>query len=660
MKLKKLCYAASVVLAACWVQNASAWPDSTWTGLGGDGLWANGLNWTNVGLGTTGVPTNSQANVQIDAANGWSVITIVAGETETPGLSTAYGTIYPEWGVTLNIYGTLKTSWYIAPIGAAGSPTIINMYDNSEYSAEGIALGYNWWFNAAPYCNWNMYGNALAGVNTLYLGGHLNMYGGTMTITNGVVDGGSDQVSDLTRYINLVNGKLILPASFTATVNDWIDRGVLFAYGKKYQSVDLVINEADPNYPGRTVVSTIPLGGSLLNVGLSPRTNMMVGTFQQIDVLGDYPSVTNVVMRYLDPATVLLTPTFQSSAPNVVSVTTNGYAAPLSPGSANITVTFGAFSGTNLITVTPFTSSLVHRYSFTESSGSTTADSVPGNSPAWDGTLNGGATLGGGQVTLDGSSGYVQLPAGIVSNMDAVTVEAWANFGTPAANGTFFAFGNQDGLISARGMNYIGFQPFTGATVPGAAVLYGRGDPGNAGDQGTAYSLVSGGVTNYLGNVQIVAVFHPYAGYVALYTNGVLAAINSSVVNPLASTLRDDPINWLGQSLYSIDPFLSVSIDEFRIYNGPRSTSQIMADYALGPNQLIGTSTSVSLSVSLSGANLMVTWPTNSALVTLMSSPVLGSGAVWSPVIGNLAVVGGKYQMAIPTTGSAWFFRLQL
>jgi hypothetical protein len=281
---------------------------------------------------------------------------------------------------------------------------------------------------------------------------------------------------------------------------------------------------------------------------------------------------------------------------------------------------------------------------------------------SWDGSLYASATLGGGQVTLNGATyDYVQLPAGIVSGMDAVTVEAWANFSSPTGYATFFAFGNQDTATIPQGENYICFQPFTGiSNNPTAAALFGRGDPGSAGEQDAVLALVTGGVTNALGNVHVVCVFHPYAGYVSLYTNGVLAAINNNVSNPLADTLGADPHNYLGASLYANDPPLTCSINEFRIYNGALTAGQIAADHALGPNQLIGTSTTVSLSASLSGGNLMIAWPTNSALVTLISSPVLGPGAVWTSVnTGSLVVVGGNYQMTIPAAGSARFFRLQ-
>jgi hypothetical protein len=247
--------------------------------------------------------------------------------------------------------------------------------------------------------------------------------------------------------------------------------------------------------------------------------------------------------------------------------------------------------------------------------------------------------------------------------MDAITIESWANFGgatNAAPYACLYAFGNSDSGAIPDGENYIAFQPFTGAVPPTANALFGLGDPGNADEQDATLPLVNGTVTNYLGYVHLVVVYNPYGGYVAMYTNGVLAVINSSVSNPLASTLGADPINYLGLSLYAADPFLNASIDEFRIYNGALSAPQIAADYALGPNQIIGTSTNVSLTVSnAGGGNLLIKWPTTSALVNLSSSPTLGPGATWTTVSGTLTVSGANYQMTVPASGSAQFFRLQ-
>ncbi|HEX4342880.1 MAG TPA: LamG-like jellyroll fold domain-containing protein, partial [Verrucomicrobiae bacterium] len=169
-----------------------------------------------------------------------------------------------------------------------------------------------------------------------------------------------------------------------------------------------------------------------------------------------------------------------------------------------------------------------------------------------------------------------------------------------------------------------------------------------------------GPTTNLLGNVHVVAVYHPYAGYVALYTNGVLAVINTAVTHPLASTLGADPLNFLGASLYGADPLLNATINEFRIYNGPLTAGQIAADHALGPDQLIGASTTVKLNVKHTNNNAVVTWPTTSALVNLMSSPALGAGASWTATdMSSLTVMGTNYQVTVPSSSSAAFFRLQ-
>jgi hypothetical protein len=159
----------------------------------------------------------------------------------------------------------------------------------------------------------------------------------------------------------------------------------------------------------------------------------------------------------------------------------------------------------------------------------------------------------------------------------------------------------------------------------------------------------------------IAAVFHPEAGFCSIYTNGVLAAINNNIIITMAEvTTTGDPFNLIGRSLYSADPYLPASIDEFRIYKGPLTAGQIKAGALLGPNQLIGTSTTVSLSATLSGGNIVIRWPTNSALVTLMSSPVLGPGATWTPVpTATMSLSGSNYQVTRPATSAATYFRLQ-
>ena len=86
--------------------------------------------------------------------------------------------------------------------------------------------------------------------------------------------------------------------------------------------------------------------------------------------------------------------------------------------------------------------SLLHRYSFSETGGTNTADSVGG--PVWTGTLpNGGTFSGGGQLALSASaSQYVSLPAGIVGGLSNLTAMAWVNLNSVSNWCRIFDFGN--------------------------------------------------------------------------------------------------------------------------------------------------------------------------------------------------------------------------
>src|SRR5208282_5349671 len=86
-------------------------------------------------------------------------------------------------------------------------------------------------------------------------------------------------------------------------------------------------------------------------------------------------------------------------------------------------------------------------------------------------------------------------------------------------------------------------------------------------------------------NFHVTAVFNPPAGYLAFYTNGVLAAVNNAVTVPLSSV--NDVYSYIGRSLYSVDPYPDFTLDEFRIYNGALSANEIAATQALGPGQLL-------------------------------------------------------------------------
>lgn len=711
MKKTPPCHVILAVLAICLSLPAAA-QDSHWNGTAADTAWNNPNNWNPVGVPPPGDPnTTFTGNVWLDPSpvDGSAVITIPAGDFESPGAGNAsevYNTIFgPEFGCTLNIYGTLTYDWTMAPYQPDPTPGLrshINLYDNAYVYTTGASLnlGSGWWpVCEGTYCTLNLYSNAnfssLGGAG-LWSGGHINIYDHAVFLANGYVNLNNGQANnDGTTDFVVGGGTLKLPEGFNvSTVTNWITRGILRAYGKGFATNDLVVTDDGTN----TIVTAVPLGGDLQRVYFQPLSlsTVTAGTFEQAMLVGDYPSVSGVLLSSSEPGLSPASfpqPVYVSSNPGVATVDSNGMVNAIAPGTTVLTASVGALNSTNSLTLTvkAVVPNLVHRYSFKDAAFSgTAADSVGG--PAWDGTVNGDAVLSGSNLVLSGNAGSsVTLPAGILGGMDEVTIEAWVTFpGGINANANLFAFGRTDTTAFdpniGAGLNYISFTPNNGT---GMQASFAQGNPGNLGERN---ATAAGDLSNQT-NLQIVVVYHPLAGYEACYTNGVLAGsismfnnlidpvafqspayTNHSILvyqlanDPLNDGLGPDPQNYIGQSLYNpadysgalADSGLLAAYSEFRIYNTPLTAAQVAADYALGPNQVIGSNTNVTLSASLTGGELTLAWPTSSALVNLQSSPVLGPGAVWTPVTGTLTVAGGNYVMTLPATAAtAQYFRLQ-
>jgi hypothetical protein len=226
------------------------------------------------------------------------------------------------------------------------------------------------------------------------------------------------------------------------------------------------------------------------------------------------------------------------------------------------------------VSAVPFVNvvTLAHRYSFSETSGTTVADSVGGL--AWKGTLPNGGTFEDGQLQVRASgSQYVKLPAGILGNSTAVTIEAWVTFpSTLPTNGWFFGFGNISG---ASGSGYIMCQPERGRI----AITAGN----YSGEQNTSPNP-SANWSNQT-NLHVTAVFNPSRSEMALYVNGELKAQSTSVTTPLSAI--KDLFSYIGRSFYSGDPYIDFNLDEFRIYNGAFTADDIATTQSLGPDRLI-------------------------------------------------------------------------
>jgi hypothetical protein len=226
------------------------------------------------------------------------------------------------------------------------------------------------------------------------------------------------------------------------------------------------------------------------------------------------------------------------------------------------------------VSAVPFVNvvTLAHRYSFNETSGTTVADSVGG--AAWNGTLPNGGTFKDGQLQVRASgSQYIKLPAGILGNSTAVTIEAWVTFpSTLPTNGWFFGFGNISGT---SGSGYIMCQPKNGRI----AITSGN----YSGEQNTSPN--PSGNWSRQTNLHVTAVFNPARSEMALYVNGVLKAQSTSVTTPLSAI--KNMFSYIGRSFYSGDPYIDFNLDEFRIYNGAFMADDIAETQSLGPDQLI-------------------------------------------------------------------------
>lgn len=217
-----------VLLAIVFVGNAVA--DVSWTGNGDDDLWTNPANWN------TGVPPSASdtlGNTIFISGSAYNVII----DSDVTVVNDILG---PEWGATLTIDGGSLTQvttgsptyygWRMAPVSNIlyDPPSTINVLNGGNLTTgSNLCIGENWWWHDGYQVNMNVYDTSTVTAAYAFLGGHLNLYGGTVSFAgleplpdNGYV------------HINIEEGKLILSyGDETATVNEWIAAGTLTAYG---------------------------------------------------------------------------------------------------------------------------------------------------------------------------------------------------------------------------------------------------------------------------------------------------------------------------------------------------------------------------------------------------------------------------------------------
>jgi hypothetical protein len=356
--------------------------------------------------------------------------------------------------------------------------------------------------------------------------------------------------------------------------------------------------------------------------------------------------------------------THSSSNTNVVNIV-NGNLVAMARGNATITSGYAGLTSQTEVTVGSVPGfqrgTLVHRYSFSGAPDTTEVTDSVGTAHGELIGLNPGLETnnftGTGQVTLDGGAwndfelNYVNLPNGLVSTLNSVTIEGWATWNGGAANQRFFDFGMSSGapdgsggfdedFVANPGMSYMFLTP----SGPRFAI--------NTGTVPENPSITSSIPIAQGTNIHYAVIYDPPNGVARLYINGQRAGTAAATL-PLS--VVDDRNNWLGRSVWQ-DPLFSGSFDEFRIYNGPLLDADIAASYAAGPNQLPDLTPGASLTASLSGQNIEITWPETSTGFSLETTAQLGTGATWTAVTATPTTEGGNFKVSVPRgTGDAYF-----
>jgi hypothetical protein len=215
---------------------------------------------------------------------------------------------------------------------------------------------------------------------------------------------------------------------------------------------------------------------------------------------------------------------------------------------------------------------LIDQWNFNETSGTTAANSVGGGASA---TLMGGATFNGSGsvalVNIVGSPGSQYIDLGNALNgLTSVTMECWFNYTQNS---------DRNPLITALGSSanyYLRYNLYDSSYQAPNAYAEANNSWGGGGN-----TLAESGAPaqNSLQNVTIV--YDSANSQEAIYLNGVSVASHSGTLLGLNSIGGSDLE--LGRSAFTSDTGLNGTIDQFSIYNGALSGSQITANFAAGP-----------------------------------------------------------------------------
>jgi len=261
---------------------------------------------------------------------------------------------------------------------------------------------------------------------------------------------------------------------------------------------------------------------------------------------------------------------------------------------------------------------LTQRWSFNSASGAVAGGTVLSDSVAgMAATIRGvGASFNGSALVLPGNttgnvtpstiSAYLDLPNGVLSGRENVSVEIWAtpvasinfqrlfDFGASSAGDGLGAAGEWTGAGTVAPNNVTASDEFGLTINVGASInaqrLYGRLNY----DQAGALNLyVDSALTTTLGQRYHYVVTYAkgvgaYAstggGQQKWYRDGALVATQDL---PYALSTINDVNNWIGRSQFSADPLSRINIDEVRLYDHALTPAEVSANRDAGPDLIV-------------------------------------------------------------------------
>jgi hypothetical protein len=237
----------------------------------------------------------------------------------------------------------------------------------------------------------------------------------------------------------------------------------------------------------------------------------------------------------------------------------------------------------------------INRYSFTGSAGTavppntTVIDSIRGQ----NGFLKGsGATFtaDGKKILLPGgassSAPYIDLPNGLISSLQNVTLEAWVQQNSDRNWSRIIDFGVGSvgeildvGGDPSVGVNYIMLSANEGAN-PGQRLDHAGGISPNLGG-GTFRDAQNSRILNR--EIHIVLTYDAANAEWKWYQDG---ALMETVPDTSGLASIPDVNNWLGRSQFTPDLNFNGFYDEFRIYDYALTQEQIIGNFIAGPDFL--------------------------------------------------------------------------